>query len=307
MASWRIIIPVLNQHVTTFKGPVWYLGNGVYWRKIDDKDFGALWRHFGDKHDEYKTLVSPSTKCVYVDESVLDGELTLPEVVATAKKQATVVQSVLNLLSSGNPVVLSFAMVVRESRKPIVQDLVDLDPVSHMHTFRAQRYGIKDSVTQESIREMYTIVSEVIDRYPQTLVTLGRYNSSLTRAAESDRVIDITISLESLLRERHELRFKFATYLSFVAESTPGDRMKAFGMLMALYDTRSGLVHGTPEDRDVEKARKKVCDNWEYVARIAKTALVYYLLYLFSKEQKGVKWKEHLKRLMLGVDTRIVA
>jgi hypothetical protein len=307
VASWRIIIPLLNKQVVTFRGPVWYLGDGVYCRTIADEDFGALWRHFGEKDNEYKPFVTPSSKCIYTDGTLLAKEPKPSDLAQFAKGQSLIIQSVLNLFSTGNPAVLSFAAVVQESRKTTVTRIVDLEPAADIHRFRDQRYKIKPSATQQLVHEMYTLVSQVIHQRPQVRVTLTRYNSSLTRIAHSDRIIDTTISLESLIREKHELRFKFSTYLSFVLEADPKNRLKAFRLLATLYDARSGLVHGTPNDKSVKKALTEVLDNWEYISHMTKTAIIYYLLYLSSESERPANWSEHLKRLMLGIDTRIVS
>lgn len=306
MSSWKIIIPLLNHQITTFRGPVWHLGAGVYCRTIADEDFGALWRYFGDDGEQYKSLVGPGTKCVYIDGTAFKREVASEELVDLARSQAVLVQSVLNLLSTGNPVVLSFAAILSVGRRTNVADIVDLEPVAEMHIVKAQRYRMGRSATQELAYETYRIVSEVVDRNPHVFVTLSRYNSSLTRASDDDRIIDITISLESLIRERHEIRFKFAIYLSFVVERSPEDRMKAVRALTALYDARSGLVHGTPGDRNVQRAREDVLGNWNYISEVAKSAIIYYLLYLSSEPERGVPWTEHLKRLVVGVDTPIV-
>ena len=318
MAFWRVIIPLLNQQVITFDEPVWHLADEVSCRVIDDVDYGAIWRCLDDTEDEqYRLLISPKTKCVYIDKVGLPGDSSQETLVNYARDQAVVVQAVFNLFSDSNPLLVSFAAVLWVPEESALSDgiegitvatIIDLEPVTNVHYLRTRPFRLKSSATQNRINQTYRVMSEVSKKYPQVYVTLGRFNSSLMRATDSDRVIDITISLESLIREKTALRFKFATYLSFAIGDAPSSRLEAFSLLGTLYDARSGLVHGTPEEKGTQKALRKVLDNWEQICRITRAAISYYMVYLFSELQGSVQvpWKEHLKRLMLGIDARIV-
>lgn len=306
MASWKILVPVLNRSVTTFRGPVWYLGEGVSFGTMHDGDFGALWRYFEDRPDQRGRLLTPNAKCVSValgDHGPTGPSVDLAELAA---KSALLIQSALNLFSAGNAVVLSFAAAIRIARKVKVIKVVDLDPVANMQECARRPYRVKPAATPELVGQLYRLLGNVLSDDPHVGVTLARYNSSMIRATERDRIIDITTSLESLIRETHELRFKFATYLSFVACETAQDRMDAFHLLTSLYDARSGLVHGTPDHSDARRALERVSASWDRIGRVATAALSYYVLYLASVQAGDPPWHEHLKRLVLGVDCRIV-
>ena len=114
-------------------------------------------------------------------------------------------------------------------------------------------------------------------------------------------MIDTTISLESLIPSNVELRFKFSLYLSFILAEAPEKREETFKLLRNLYDARSSLVHGDHGSKEIEKVR----DDWERVHSFLQKAICYYLFYLSCDREK--KWEEHLKRLVFGLDKRIVS
>jgi hypothetical protein len=188
-----------------------------------------------------------------------------------------------------------------------VLSIIDLDPVANIHYFKSKHYKLKPSATQGRINQFYRVVCEVANKYSQVYVTLSRFNTCLTRATTNDSLIDITISLESLIREKHELSFKFSTYLSFIIGETPQERFDALKELTNLYNARSGIVHGTPEDKESIKAIKQVANNWDCIVVLTKKAITYYVFYLYSEihNTQQAPWKDHLKRLMLGIDSRL--
>lgn len=318
MEHWRVIIPLLNKRVATYDEPVWHLAGQVSCQVIDDVDYGAIWRYLDDaEDDQYRSLISPRTTCVYIDYAQVPRSFRHEPPVRDAREQGVVVQAVFNLLSDSSPLLVSFAAILwvgeggAQSDGPenvTVTTIIDLEPIANVHHLRAQPFGLKSSATLNRVNQIFNVVSAVSRKHPEVYVTLSRFNSSLMRTTESDRVIDITVSLESLIREKSELRFKFATYLSYVVQDNPADRLEAFGLLSTLYDARSSLVHGTPHEKGAQRALQEVSSRWDEVYRMARSAISYYMMYLFSESNGDtqVPWKEHLKRLTLGFDARIV-
>ena len=56
--------------------------------------------------------------------------------------------------------------------------------------------------------------------------------------------------------------------------------------------------------KDKEKAFAKITDNWDDVVRLARGSLNYHLMFLY--ERGRAEWDQHLKNLILGLETRIV-
>lgn len=317
MSTWKIIIPLLNCRVDTFAESIWHLSDNVYCRTITDSDYGSIWRYLDDEDDDfYRSIISPKTQCIYLDDLELPSQKFEEQRSEFIRNQAIIVQSLFNLYSEENPIVVSFAVVVDVTKQDnksdgsdenYVSDIYDLKSIAD-HRLIKFPYKLKQSATKKKVNQTYRVITTVCNKHPEVYITLSRFNSGLTRVTDRDQIIDITTSLESLIRERNELRFKFAVYLSFVVKSDPQNRIEVFQLLATLYDARSGLVHGTPGNKDVKKALKTVREHWVEIVMIARSAIGYYVLYIFSHLNGKVQtqWKEHLKRLMLGVDNRII-
>lgn len=301
---------MLNHYLSFFDIQVWYLADKVACRSILDNDYGALWRHFDEGGEAYyKSLINLNTKCIYFEDLIFDEE----KIEEYTRTQANIIQAVFNLFSELHPIVITYAAIVEpadtffEDQKSTVISIVELEPIAKLELFRSRPFKIKESATLERINQLYKVVCEVCEKYPQVIVTLSKYNSSMTKGTHNDRLIDITICLESLIRERNELSFKFASYISYITKETPQDRLEAFSILTLLYNARSGLIHGAPESKDIKKALEEVAEKWSEIINIAKGALIYYLFYLYLEFKGAAKeeWKAHLRRLLLGVDNRI--
>ncbi len=107
-----------------------------------------------------------------------------------------------------------------------------------------------------------------------------------------DSIIDLTISLESLIEGISELRYRFALYNSWVAEKAPDRRQNAYHLLLKLYDARSRMVHGSSADKN-DKIIKPTIENWPELISIAKNVLGYYLLFLYKNSLED--WYHHFK------------
>jgi len=139
-------------------------------------------------------------------------------------------------------------------------------------------------------------------KYDPIHITLSRFNSSLIRSDPLDRIIDLTISMESLIRSSYELKFKFALFNSLLSEPQTEKRFERFELLQTLYDARSSVVHG-----DITKAAQKKIDEvikkFSEIVLLAQAAINYYLLYLFQNPPG--EWSAHLEKLALGVSPRL--
>jgi hypothetical protein len=259
-----------------------------------DEDYGVL---YSGVEEEYRSLITPKTECIYLDCESLP--INLDDFV---RKQVRKVLSVLNILSNNNPAVFTFAAILDSNPQLRLLNIIDLEAMANLHRLRTQEYRLKTGVTRDLVSKTYRVIDYVCDHASQKIfITLDRFNSSLTRASWADKIIDITISLESLIEAKNELRFKFSLYLSFVVASTSVDRQNAFALLRDLYDARSAFVHGSS---DSQKVIDKVINNWDEISQIVKAAINYYMFFLFST--KSISWNEHLNQLIFGLEKRIV-
>ena len=295
MGSTRIMMPLLHKEVEAFKDSAWYLGSGVYLDTIYDEDYGAFQR---DDHldDYYKTSLSIHTTCLYITEPQFDDMGVFTRAIATR------VKFVLNNFSAGTPVVFPYAALIEVGNKARLAQIADIEAVANLHAFRQRTYKLRPASDKETISDYYKLVSKCCHENPTVLFPLERFNSSLTRPDWLDKIVDITISLESLIAGTQELTYKFALYNAFVAETEPDARRNAFDLLHILYIARSRIVHGDTSFE--ERAFEKVTNNWESILRLARGALNYYLMFLH--ERNRAEWDQHLKNLVFGLETRIV-
>ncbi len=297
MPATRLVMPLLHKKVITLRGPTWYFDEGVFLDTIYDEDYGAFQRD--DLHQYYKTWIDIRTTCLYINDPAFQNLNNY------SKRIATQIKFVLNNYAAEAPVVLPYAALIQiGSRKAHIIDIVDIEAVSNPHTIRYQTYKIKSGSNRSSISNHYKIVSNCCNDHFPIVFALERFNSALTRHDLHDKIVDITISLESLISGTQELTYKFALHNSMIAESSPEARSNAFDLLKDLYIARSGIVHGDIGSRDKDKCIKEVMENWEKVVRIAKAALNYYLIFLHEKGRSY--WDLHLKNLVFGLETRLV-
>jgi hypothetical protein len=121
-----------------------------------------------------------------------------------------------------------------------------------------------------------------------------RYAKSDERA---DALLDLCISLESLLDVHAEISFQFATCLAKVAESDGNAAMELADVLRDLYDLRSRIVHG---DHQIGKKIKQLESKLPALHKGAKKILTRYILY--ASEHSREDWKLHLRSRLFTLE-----
>jgi hypothetical protein len=296
MPKSRIIMPLPFRNVTIFDGPAWYFDDTACIETIYDEDFSAF--HRDELEDFYKAAVDINSTCIYVTE--------LPEnsIHDIARKTAIQLKYVLNGFSADIPVVIPFACFIETDNKAHIRHIWNLEPSTNLHALRKLEFKIRPNTEAATVADFYKIVRNCCDNNPPLLFTLERFNSALIRGNVLDRIVDITISLESLITGKEELRFKFALFNSFIAASDSDGRFDAFEIFMNLYDARSAIVHGDTTSKQNKKNVELVEANWNEIIKLARTSLNYHLLFL--DQEKRDAWDGHLKQLVFGKIGRIV-
>jgi hypothetical protein len=286
-------MPLLNKKVTTFKGTPWYFDDKTFLATIYVEDHGAF---FSEANERYSGDIRIDTRCIYVNDpdfSDLDD---------FARTLSAKVKFALNNFSSGGPVLLPYAALMNvnsNTRKSRVSAAIDLEALANLHELKKQTYKVRAGSTSEGVSGLYKVLDKACNTHPAAVFTLERFNTCLTRASLVDKIVDASISLESLINGNAELSFRFALYHSFISEIEPTKREKAFAHFRNLYAARSAVVHGDVR----ESVMSKVTDNWQEVLRLTRASINYYLMFLFLREAK--EWDEHLRRLVLGLDKPI--
>ena len=292
----KLLLPLLNRKAIFFKGPTLYLSPKVSIETILPADFGII---FNSAPDEYKSIISPKSKCIVIEDVNPGDSLKI------ARIEGLKILFLLNYFKQLEPAVISFAVQITKKQKARFDQVFDLPVIADAYLKRYQHYRVRTNINRDTFSDFYNVITEVYKKNPNILITLDRFNSALFRVQLFDKIIDITVSLESLINGETELKNRFSVFNAWVSESDPRKRNKCFTILASLYDARSAIVHDSGLS---EKAYRNKIDpisaNWDDIIRIAEKVLGYHLLYVYKN---GItKWYKHQENLALGIEHRIV-
>lgn len=292
----NLLLPLLNRDINIFEGPTLYLSDKVSIEIISTEDYDIILSY---APDEYKSLFSMKSICIKVEGVDED------KCVDIARVEGTKIAFLLNYFKGAQPIAISFAAQITKSHEIILERIIELPFVSDVRFQRDNDYHIRNNVPREYISQFYQVISKVHEKHPGILMTLDRFNSALYRTVPYDKIIDITISLESLISGTTELRHRFSLYNAWIAEQDLKNRKRCFDLLRSVYDARSAIVHGTlMTEKEHEKKINSVLKNWDDITRVAGKVIAYHLLYLYANDIK--KWYQHQVKLALGIEKRII-
>lgn len=287
--STKLLLPLLNRKVTTFKGPTWYLSEKVSIEAISNEDHGIVFRY---APDEYKSLLSLNSKCIRIE------DVDESQCVNIATIEGAKISFLLNYFKKLHPIALSFAIQITKKPRSHVLKVIDLPVILDTKFHKTHNYHIRENVPRGNISDFYKVISKVHEKHPGIILTLDRFNAALFRTGEYDKIIDITISLESLINGTTELQHKFSLYNAWAAEQEDDNRKVCLELLKSLYNARSAIVHGSAmSQKEYNKKIRPIVDQWDNVIKTAERALGYHLLYLYSYDIE--KWYKHQESLSL--------
>jgi len=285
----RLIFPILNKGVELFELPAWFLSETISVLQIHGEDYLTLHR---DDEDLYVPMVSAKTTCIYVEGVPPEGADSF------ARKLCTLFQFVFKTFST-NPLLLSHAALLEQVDQTKARLFNSFDLLMPRYKDApAQSFAFNEGTRPEEVNKWYSIVSQAVAKHEPMQITLGRFNSCLLRNDPFDQIIDLTISMESLIQSSVELKFKFALFHSFLSQRSPAPRAQTFAILKDLYDARSSIVHG---DSATRSAQRKITDTIARIPeliRLAHASINYYSAFIF--ENSIDKWSAHLEGLIIG-------
>jgi uncharacterized protein YutE (UPF0331/DUF86 family) len=135
------------------------------------------------------------------------------------------------------------------------------------------------------VRQFFRACGNTRDRMHITADRFVRYS----RADNvNDSLMDLCISLESLLDTQTEVSFRFGTCLARVTGEKGKKAEETASLLSDMYDFRSKIVHGA----DATKQRRKIEPHLPALHKVARAILTKYVL--FVSEHSRDDWKQHL-------------
>ena len=290
----RLVIPLLNVGTSMFEIPKWNLSNDTFLCQIADEDFATLHREAEDQYDQW---LKARTVCVNVDDPPVDNREEY------ARSVAVSLAFVFNTFAIAAPLILWRAAYLTRSPENHHALTVDLHSQPVGNPLTAAPFSLRKLANPEPLSSLYKIIRAVVDKNEAILVTLDRFNTSLLRTNPYDQIIDITISLESIVESSTEIKFRFSLFNSLVAETDPKKRRATFEMLKTLYDARSAIVHGDVHSGANKKKIEQTRQNMREIHKAAVAVISYYLLYQFK--DTTLAWKDHVEGLALGEEARV--
>jgi Translation initiation factor IF-2, N-terminal region len=288
----KLVIPVCNcKQPPMVVSPLSFPDN-LSLDQIADEDYATLHR---EQPDVFIPITTPKSQCFTTElKEAYEAEAVASEAIAK-------VQFVFKTLSA-IPLVLSHAAVVisQPDKKATIEKVLPF-PIWGDYSKQTDLFAFKEGVKPDEVIKFYEVINTAVSKHPAFSITLSRFNSCWLRSTEHDKIIDIAISLESLLSSSTEINFKFALFNSFIARKIPTEREEAFQLFKLLYNARSKIVHG-----DIKKHAKdigKVIELLPKIRELAHAAISYYAFFLYYKDPN--EWQEHLDKLVFGTTTLI--
>ena len=242
-----------------------YLSDSIYIREILGEDFGSIYK---ENQELYTPILSAKSTCLYIDE---DFERD-PE--PLARSVATQIQYVIKTFAAQPILVSHCALLDISGDEPRLAAMIELLSTPFAET---KPCILKEDATEKELHEWFTVVRTAVKNHDPVHITLSRFNSSLLRSDPLDKIIDLTVAMESLIRSAVEIKFKFALFNSLLSEPLTDKRFERFKLLQTLYDARSSVVHG-----DITKSAQKkidhILDHFDQIVAAGQAAINYYLL-----------------------------
>jgi len=122
-------------------------------------------------------------------------------------------------------------------------------------------------------------------------ITANRFVRFAKSESIADAIMDLCISLESLLDHSTEVSFRFSICLARVTGAR-GDRAETIAALLSdLYDARSKLAHGDPS---ASRLLRKLEPRVPQLNALAKEIMTTYVLFLSDHTRD--EWKAHIHK-----------
>lgn len=290
--SSRIIIPILNKRASFFKGPTCSIDKDITIQTISPEDLGIIHKSVSE---EYTSILPKNFKCITIDNFIGDDK--------NAADVATIITFLLNFFKKDSPISLAFCVKISVGKTKKYDKTIPFNFSYNVLSQRTTEYKIKTGNSLETVSSFLKLINSVYTKQPSIILPLGRFNSSLYRNDTFDKIVDITVALESLINGKNELSFRFCLYNAITSEKDETRRKDTFALLKTLYNSRSTIVHGSEfQPKEYKKTIEPIQEQWGEIVAIAQRSIAYHLLFINSKSIED--WFVHQEQLALGTVSR---
>jgi hypothetical protein len=293
VTEYTAFLPVLNNRCITYRGPSWWLADRIQFRSLTEQEARLIEEN---APRDFSHRVEPSQRVIVVG-GLVSGSYDQVERVHSVYLRAVSMytQTVFNLIADEGSVSLPFAVVFSQAVRIRLRNVYEFDIWGDSLDLRRLSYRIKPTVTRQEVQELYRIIRLAHERNPEIEIPLGRFCSALLKNNNQDKLIDLTIALESLVPGGGEFRFRFPYFLSLLISQDVNERKQARILLQKVYDARSALVHGAS---DRQRLISRVTREWDQILGYAKRCILYRIL--FGSSDQDLEWYDHLVELAYG-------
>lgn len=151
-----------------------------------------------------------------------------------------------------------------------------------------QKYRLRPDAKPIDIENIVKYTTKSLSSESSMLLTVNKYNSAMSKTSMEEKIIDISICMESIFPSSTEISFRFALYHAICSTENKEDRYDRFKLLKDLYTARSKIVHGS----DSKKYIKKIEKQWDLICKISAVSIFYKIIYLQAGEAED--WQKHL-------------
>ena len=131
---------------------------------------------------------------------------------------------------------------------------------------------------------------------------IDRYNSALGRMRIEDKIIDLSIALETMLAKDTEISFRLSLFLAHMAADKASGVEVAYKLFRTLYDARSTIVHGGLHNRRSKAQIVEVENDFKRILNFSRACMLYY--FAFLENNPPDRWDAHCLGLVLGSTKR---
>lgn len=287
----RIIIPIVNSFSSEVVFPI-VLDESTAISIISQDDYYILHSFLETKEEDFSKLIKSTSVCVTIENA--GKNINYEDI----KRAAVKLQFLFNYFLKDNPIYFVVGLGISDDNKIIESIFFDL-PSDYL-SLSKKEYSTSTDV--EFVIEFYKQLISSLKKFTSLYFTLQKFNDTHYRQNELEKYVDLTVAYESMIPGASELRYRFITIHSILSEPSPENRLEAYCLLDALYNARSGIVHGDIDGKERKRDIAKVRDNYRLLYIKLRSVLFYYITFLSSTRKDG--WKKHLIGLAIGSETR---
>lgn len=280
MVSYYHVIPLLQKECKLLSNVPVLFDSKVSIKAIKSEHIGAIMK----RRSDFSASLSGKTKCILIEPGAVSASID------EVQRIALHASFVLNFFAKSGASMCVQSFKLKYDRSHV---MIGVDAISSIGPPNHGKYEIDNTVSPNEIKTLYQSTQKAVLKDKSLIISIKRFNGALTKTELDDKLIDITICLESIFNAQNEISFRFSLYNSIISEADPQRRYESFLLLKKLYNLRSNIVHG---NKDIDSVWTS--ENWPKIISIAKIALVKKIEFLQANE--SLAWQAHLDKIALG-------